>query len=130
MIFKIKMEQKISQVVGKIKKDKNVIAIMLFGSYARNKEYARDIDICVFLDSKDNKKMFKKRLNYLKGVSDKFDIQIFQQLPLYVRISVLRDGRILYLKDKKRLYNLAYETLKSYTFFEKYYLDYIGQVGK
>ena len=74
--------------------------------------------------------MFKKRLNYLKGVSDKFDIQIFQQLPLYVRISVLRDGRILYLKDKKRLYNLAYETLKSYTFFEKYYLDYIGQVGK
>ena len=51
MIFKIKMEQKISQVVGKIKKDKNVIAIMLFGSYARNKlEVPHDIDCFVTTD--------------------------------------------------------------------------------
>ena len=124
------MEQKIKQVVNKIKKDKDVIAIMLFGSYVRNKKYARDIDICVFLTNADDKKMFKKRLNYLKRTPDKFDIQIFQQLPLYVRISILRDGRILYLKNKKRLYDLACETLKSYTFFEKHYLNYIRQVGK
>ncbi len=118
------------QTVNRIKKDKDAIAIMLFGSYVRNKKYARDIDICVFLKGGDDKKMFKKRLNYMKGVPDKFDIQIFQQLPLYVRINVLRDGKILYLKNKKRLYNLAYETLKSYAFFEKYYLDYIKQIEK
>ena len=118
------------KIVNRIKKDKDVIAIMLFGSYVRNKKYARDVDICVFLKDDDDKKAFKKRLIYLKGTSDKLDIQIFQQLPLYVRINVLRDGKILYLKNKKRLYNLAYETLKSYAFFEKYYLDYIRQIGK
>ncbi len=124
-------DNELKKVVRKIAKDKNVIAIMLFGSYARNKKYARDVDLCVFLDKNyDSKEFFKKRLSYLAGLPDKFDVQIFQQLPLYVRISVLREGRILYLKNKKILYNLAYNNLKENVFFERHYNNYINQVLK
>jgi hypothetical protein len=126
--MKIKKDE-LKNTIEKIKKDKDVIAIMLFGSYARNKEYARDIDLCVFLNKNYTaKEIFKKRLNYLSGLPDKFDIQIFQQLPLYVKISVLKEGKMLFCKNEDLIYELAYETLKSYIFFEKHYLNYINQV--
>lgn len=121
----------LKRVVNEIRKDKDIIAIMLFGSYARNKEYARDVDLCVVLDKNyPAGKLFTKRLKYLSRAPDKFDIQIFQQLPLYVRISVLREGKFLYLRDKKKIYALAYESLKNYNFFERHYKDYIEQIRK
>ena len=121
------MESGIKKIVSKIKKDKDVIAVLLFGSYARNKKYARDVDLCVVLD-KDYKdyKTSKKRLDYLKNAPDIFDIQIFQRLPLYVRISVLRDGKIIYLKNLKKLHDIAYGTIKEFAPFEHRYLDYIN----
>ena len=128
--MKIK-DAELKSVVKKIRKDRDAIAIVLFGSYARNKGYARDIDLCVFLDKNySSKELFKKRIGYLTGLPDKFDIQIFQQLPLYVRISVLKEGKFLFSKDKKRIYDTAYETLKSYNFFEKHYKGYIEQIKK
>lgn len=121
----------LKKVIREIKKDKEVIAIMLFGSYARDRKYARDVDLCVVLDKNYNaKELFAKRLKYLSRAQDKFDIQIFQQLPLYVRISVLKEGKFLYLKDKRKIYNISYETLKNYNFFERYYLDYIEQIRR
>ncbi|MBI2652452.1 nucleotidyltransferase domain-containing protein, partial [Candidatus Woesearchaeota archaeon] len=45
-------QDKIKGIIDRIKKDKEVIAIILFGSYARKKEYAGDIDLCIMLDKK------------------------------------------------------------------------------
>ena len=70
--------KQIREVVDKIKKDKDVIAIFLFGSYLRKKEYSRDVDLCVVLDKKnyEAKELGKKRLDYLTSAPDYFDIQI------------------------------------------------------
>ncbi len=123
------MEQQIKKIVDIIKKDRDVVAIILFGSYLKNKKYARDVDICVILEGKkDAKKFFRKRMDYLSRIPDKFDIQIFQLLPLNVRIGVLREGKILYLRNKSEIYNIAYETIKDYALFENYYKDYINYV--
>ena len=59
------MENKeILKIIGKAKKDKQVIAVALFGSSLNGK--GRDIDICIILDRKySNLEMSKKRLYFL-----------------------------------------------------------------
>lgn len=42
------MPRVLRKVVEKVKKDEDALAVIAFGSYARNKEYT-DIDICVVL---------------------------------------------------------------------------------
>jgi len=120
------MTKELKIVVNKIKKDKDVLAVMLYGSYLRNKKYARDIDICVILSKKmQTKEMSRKRMKYLSQANDKIDIQIFQLLPLYIRIRILKEGKILFSRNRKKVYEKAYEAIKEYNLFEKYYLDYI-----
>lgn len=69
--------------------------------------------------------MAKKRLNYLSQFPNKFDIQIFQILPLYLKKKILEEGKILYSANMGRVYDIAYETIKSYNLFEPHYKDYI-----
>ena len=116
-------------IIEKIKKDKKVIAVLLFGSYARKKSYARDIDICIVLDKEyTNYEMSKKRLKFLASAHDKLDIQIFQQLPLYIRSKILKQSKVLYCKDMKKIYDLAYSTIREYEDFKPRYEMYIGAI--
>ena len=84
-----------------------------------------DVDICIYVDE-EKKKLPKIRLDLLKKFNEKLDIQIFQLLPLYVQIEVLK-GEILYVKEKARLYEIADETIEEYEDFYPLYLDYINR---
>jgi len=73
----------------KAKCDEDVLAVMLFGSYAR-REASSDIDVCIVLKPGKFDPLFlsKKKLDYLTAFPN-LDIQIFQQLPSYIKIRVL-----------------------------------------
>ena len=114
---------------GLIRKDKEIIAVLVFGSYVTNKKYSRDVDICLVLDKRySNSHMIKKRLKSLSFAPEKFDIQVFQQLPLYIRQRILREGKILICKNEDLLYEIAYLTVKDFNLFEKAYLMYLSSV--
>ena len=120
--------QKINSIIEKAKKDKDVLAVALFGSLARQEQY-RDIDICLFLNKKkSNLKMTEKRLKYLSKADKKLDIQIFQQLPLYIRIRILKEGKILLSKNEDFLYELAFQTIKEFESYEKLYKMYLNEI--
>jgi len=111
-----------------VKKDKEVIAVLVFGSYARGEQH-RDIDVCLILDKKyDNLAMSKKRLHYLSDLSNKVDLHIFQQLPIYIKTRIIGEGKILLLKKEDRLYEIAFETMKEFDSFEKLYNMYLDKV--
>lgn len=98
--------------------------IFLFGSYALKKQNnLSDIDFAVFYDG-NSKERFKFRLKLMAKFPDKFDIHIFQDLPLHVRMNVLK-GKIIYAKDLTFAYDTAYETIKAFERFKKYYYDYL-----
>jgi len=100
--------------------------IILFGSCITN--YAlkdSDIDLCLYI-SGENKNLAKIRINLLTRFDDKFDIQIFQLLPLYVQIEVLK-GRVLYTRDENFLYKIAQDIIEEYEEFYPFYLDYINR---
>ncbi|MCK4730585.1 MAG: nucleotidyltransferase domain-containing protein [Candidatus Aenigmarchaeota archaeon] len=123
------LNKKLDNVLEQAKKDREVIAVILYGSVSRGEQRKdSDIDICLVLKEDYPKTKFtEKRLEYLKNVGVDIDIQIFQQLPLYIRKEVLK-GKILISKDEDKLYELAYKTIKEFEDFRKYYYDYLNSI--
>lgn len=65
------------------------------------------------------------RLRVLCEVDEIFDVQIFQQLPLYVRVQVLR-AEVVYCDSERFLHDIAWETVKEFDDFKHRFYDYIG----
>ena len=121
------MNKEIKKNIEKAKKDKKIIAVALYGSSLKGK--GRDIDICIFLDKKySNIKMSKKKLEFLKINNEDKDIQIFQQLPIYIRIRIIKDGEIIHCKNSDLLYDIAFDTMKEFGFYKKIYDLYLQEV--
>ena len=117
----------LNNLLALAKKDKEIVAVLLFGSHARG--YARptsDIDVCLILGHE--KDSFRKRLEY-STVGNNIDVQIFQALPMYIKIRVLREGKILFCKDEDFLYKIAIETIKDFEQYKKAYATYLDKVA-
>lgn len=121
------MDKNIKKIIEKAKKDNEIAAVALFGSSLKGK--GRDIDICIFLDKKySNIQMSKKQLGFLKELDQNIDIQIFQQLPIYIRARIIGGCKILLDKNSDLLYNIAFDTIKEFGFFKKTYENYLREV--
>ena len=119
----------ISQLVAKAAEDPSVLAVLMFGSVARNEQGpASDVDICLVLQPGTSEGMSQKRLEYL-ALFD-LDIQVFQQLPLYVRRRVLKEGTVLLSKDDDALYQLAFRTAQAFEDFRPVYQTYLEAVQR
>ncbi|MBI5332124.1 MAG: nucleotidyltransferase domain-containing protein [Candidatus Aenigmarchaeota archaeon] len=122
----------INKLVKKIRGDKDVLAIVLFGSAARDQlTPLSDVDICIVLkeDFKNKRAMFRKRIKYISHAPDKFDIQIFQSLPLYIKVIIFKEGEILYCRNKKELFRIALKTMKDYSLFKPHLMTYLEGVS-
>ena len=121
----------LTELIARAKRDPEILGVLLFGSVCRGeKSKASDVDVCLVLSPhflKTGHLAFShKRLEYLNDFS--LDIQIFQAIPLYIRKRVLREGRLLYVRDEDQLYDLALRTAKEYGDFEHIYHDYLREV--
>lgn len=75
------------------------LGILLYGSYARGEETRRsDVDVCLV---KPEKGVFDKVLRKLGG---KYDVKVFEELPYYVRIEVIKNHIRVYEKDELDFY--------------------------
>lgn len=63
-------------------------------------------------------------MKILGNVNDKFDIQTFQDLPLYVKKEVLK-GKVIYCKESRFIYELERRTSKEFDDFKHRFYDYI-----
>ena len=98
--------------------------VILYGSAneGRMKEDS-DIDISVYYDDADASEFRLKVLSDL--FDDIYDIKIFQQLPLPIRMQILK-GKVLHEDDTTFIYDKAYETIKEFESFKRGYYDYLG----
>ncbi|RLI90080.1 MAG: nucleotidyltransferase domain-containing protein [Candidatus Altiarchaeales archaeon] len=121
------IDSKIKDLIEYAKRDEDILAIILFGSFLKN-NFHRDVDICLVLKRKPIQlRMSKKRLEYLTNFPG-FDIQIFQQLPLYIRIRVLREGKVIYCSNESLLYDIAFQVIKEFEDFKPFYREYLRGV--
>jgi uncharacterized protein len=122
------MEEKINLFMKKLKEMPDfdrVKFVFLYGSYIKNKQNKfSDIDFAIYFNGND-KERFKFRLKLLGNLPDNFDVQIFQDLPLFVRMNVLK-GKVVYCADEDILYDAARDTVQRFESFKEYYYDYIN----
>ena len=113
----------VDSIIKKAKKDKSVLAVMLYGSAAR-KEPARDIDICIVLHDGHT----SKRLRFIP-LDDRYDVHIFQELPLYIQQRILAEGKVLYCSNRDELYDVAFRTINDFEMFKPHYFSYLKKVA-
>ena len=125
---------KATKLIGKVRHDPEVLAVIVFGSRARGDgREDSDLAVCLVLQPKDYSELelTHKRLEYL-GLfgSPDLDIQVYQQLPLYIRRRVLKEGEILLCRDQERLYELAFRTVQEFKDFKHIYEGYLEEVAR
>lgn len=92
-----------------MRNDPDILAVYQYGSSLTGTSF-RDIDICIiskcdectdFLPS-----FFRYSGTYAGSGDIPLDITLFSLLPLYIRIQVIHDGRILFVQDREKLFDL------------------------
>ena len=115
------------KLLEKAKSDRDILAVAVYGSFARGEKH-RDIDICLI--PYPGKPRNRKELEYMKLLGDGYDVHMFQELPIYIRSRVIKEGRIILCKDDSILYDLYLDTIREYSLFEPHYQTYLHAVAR
>jgi predicted nucleotidyltransferase len=103
--------ENLDKILKKIKKNKNVVAIYLFGSYAKKENNPlSDIDICVILKNPNEKDECEIGSMY----SQELDMVLFHRLPLHIKFEVFKFGKELYVRDERILLEIKFKVLREF----------------
>lgn len=122
----------LEKIKDKAAEDEDVLAVMVFGSYARKEcKPSSDVDVCIVLRPRELENLFmsNKKLEYLGLVSDRYDVQIFQQLPVFIRKRILEHGKIVLNKDYDVMFEVALDTIQEFDSFKKHFYYCVESVA-
>jgi len=125
------LEPDISNVITKIKDfgGDQIRFIVLYGSSAKGKSTnLSDIDIAVF-HSGDKRERFQFRMKILGRIGNKFDIQTYQDLPLYIQNEILSNGEVLYFSEFAEIFNIFMKTIREFEDFKPHLELYYSSMG-
>jgi predicted nucleotidyltransferase len=120
------MHDALNQILSRAKDDDEILAIVIYGSFARGEEY-HDIDVClvVWPNRLENVNTLEKEISYS---SDNLDIHIFQNLPLYIQAKVLEEGIVKLVKDDDEYFDLVLNTIQKWEDFKPSFTLYLEEV--
>lgn len=100
--------------VNSLKNKKSIIALIVFGSYARG-DYTNnsDLDICIIT----NKFINNADFDY-PDREDGFDVHFFYSLPLDIQFKVFSEGKVVLVNDKKKYDIVRKRIIREYRGFD------------
>ena len=109
--MKVENEYGLNVLIEKIKEFPEVLAIIFFGSYAKEtaKEIS-DIDIAVIVKNPD--KDIESEIGSM--YSPKIEVVLFHRLPLHIQFEVLKHGKEVFCRDTKKLLEIKRKVLREY----------------
>jgi predicted nucleotidyltransferase len=109
--MKLQGESGLNTLIEKIKGFPEVLAIIIFGSYAKDtaKEIS-DIDIAVVVRNPD--KHIESEIGSM--YSKKFDVVLFHRLPLHIQFEVFKYGKEVFCRDEEALLEIKRKVLREY----------------
>lgn len=124
-------EQQLERLLAMARLDESVLAILLFGSRARGDGRAdSDVDVCLVLAQAERERLDPARTRLRYAMQVDLDVQVFQQLPIYVRQRVLKEGQVLFVRDEAALYDLALRTVRAFALFRPRFEAYLAEVER
>jgi predicted nucleotidyltransferase len=100
--------------------------VVLYGSVQRKKKTPlSDIDVCISLKA-PAKERLRMRIKLFGRLPSAYDLQIFEDLPLYLKKSII-SGTFLYCRDKQKTVQRALDVIREYDDFEPIYSYYIAR---
>ena len=104
------------KLIKEIKRDfslldrEDILAILLYGSLVKDENHSRsDIDICIVAPQcQQREELLKEIYRKIDVYTKKYDVRIFERLPLYLQITIIMDHEIIYTKDIYELYEYFY----------------------
>ena len=81
-----------------------VQGVLLYGSYARSDAGQRsDIDICIVApEVSDKTALWREFISHIRN--GRYDVRIFELLPLHIKAAVIEEGLVVYSRDILELY--------------------------
>jgi len=104
-----KLLNQITNDFSEIIRNKKILGILLYGSRLEERNTNRsDIDICVVAPTEDIYELISQILQNVNVTGKKYDIRVFKELPLYIKIQVIKKGVLIYSSNKLDLYEYFY----------------------
>lgn len=134
------MKQKGKQLEKSLRKYSNVLAVYLFGSSVRgNTDKLSDTDIGVvfenpgriFKNAEKSLKMYEDLFDVLACLTkntNKMDLVFIQRAPLSLQKEAVSEGRLLYVKNLKRLLDYKEKVLTKYLDIKPLYNQFYQDV--
>jgi predicted nucleotidyltransferase len=101
------------EVLARTKRDflflqDRVLGIMLFGSWALGEANERsDIDLCIIApEVEDKASLWREAISEPRN--SRYDVRIFELLPLYMKMAVIEEGVVVYSRDVLDLHEYFY----------------------
>lgn len=92
-------------------KDSEVHAILAFGSSVTGEKTPRsDVDVCIVAPAAHDRVEVLRRA--WRQVGDKYDLWLFEELPLYIQAEILANHQIIYCGDIPALFEYFYPVRK------------------
>jgi predicted nucleotidyltransferase len=124
---------KLPQLADLVSADKDIVALLVFGSLARGElKPLSDIDLGVLLDKRLSKReRFDKHLDLIGRFTDFFrteeiDLIVLNDAGMRFVVKVLTTGKILFERDRKELVDFYDKSTKIFLDF-KYFIDDYNQ---
>lgn len=110
--------------------DPRILAVVLYGSRARGEagEHS-DTDVCLVLPMNADPETIGMQVQFDYLRFHELDVRTFQRLPLYIRPRILKEGKVLHVKDEDELYETAFRTIRAFEDFRPFYLAYLEEVA-
>ena len=92
-----------------LKKDKRIQAVLLFGSKTGSRANKRsDVDICIVAPEQKPSDTLGTVFKGLNTEANRYDVHVFEELPLYLKMEVIENHKIISARDKYKLYEHLY----------------------
>jgi predicted nucleotidyltransferase len=112
-----KIIAKIKQDFKGLSKNKNIVAILLYGSWASGEATPRsDIDLCIVAPKTEPQAVLSTIWRTVNVTARKYEVYVFEEMPLYLKMEVINSHKVIYAQDEGELYEYFY-------FFRKLWND-------
>jgi len=86
-----------------------VHSVLVFGSYARGNATSRsDVDVCLVMPNCNDCRRREIAELAAGKLGKRFDVKVFEFMPLFLKISVINNHIIIFTRDKCELYEYFY----------------------